>query len=224
MRGPHRKGVRYFGPYAHAWAIRETLDLLLRVFPARTCSAGVFRRSPADRPAVPARLHRQVLGAVRRPGRPRRSTGEIVDDFCDFLAGRADPMIRRSSRRRCSGAAGDLDFETAARLRDDLGAMRRALEKQSVVLAGGTDADVVGIVGDELQASVQIFHVRGGRVRGERGWIVDVDANSRAVPSRWRTSWSSSTAAAPPSRAWSPLSSKRASRPSPGCSNELGIL
>ena len=71
MRGPHRKGVRYFGPYAHAWAIRETLDMLLRVFPARTCSAGVFRRSAADRPALPARLHRQVLGAVRRPGHRR---------------------------------------------------------------------------------------------------------------------------------------------------------
>jgi excinuclease ABC subunit C len=173
MRGPHRRGVRYFGPYAHAWAIRETLDLLLRVFPARTCSAGVFKRSEQiGRPCL--------LGYIGKCSAP--CTGqvspeehrEIVDSFCDFMAGKADPMIRKLEREMAAAASG-LDFERAARLRDDLGAIRRAVEKQAVVLGDGTDADVVGIKADELLASVQVFHVRGGRVRGQRGWIVDVD-------------------------------------------------
>jgi excinuclease ABC subunit C len=176
MRGPHRKGVRYFGPYAHAWAIRETLDMLLRVFPARTCSAGVFRRSQQiGRPCL--------LGYIGKCSAP--CTGqvtaeehrEIVLDFCDFMAGKADPLIRRLEKEM-GAAAAELDFEKAARLRDDLGALRRAVEKQAVVLGDGTDADVVGIAADDLLASVQIFHVRGGRVRGQRGWIVDVDADS----------------------------------------------
>ncbi len=176
MRGAHRKGVRYFGPYAHAWAIRETLDLLLRVFPARTCSTGVFKRSAQiGRPCLLG-----YIGKCSAPCVGRVTEGEhreIVDGFCDFMAGKADPMIRRLEREM-SAAAGDLDFEKAARLRDDLSALRRAVEKQAVVLGSGTDADVIGIVADELQASVQVFHVRGGRVRGQRGWIVDVDADA----------------------------------------------
>ena len=176
MRGPHRKGVRYFGPYAHAWAIREMLDLLLRVFPARTCSAGVFRRSQQiGRPCLLG-----YIGKCSAPCVGRVSAEEhraIVDDFCDFMAGKADPMIRRLEKEMAEAAA-ELDFERAARLRDDLGAVRRAVEKQAVVLGDGTDADVVGIAADDLLASVQVFHVHGGRVRGQRGWIVDVDADS----------------------------------------------
>ncbi len=176
MRGPHRKGVRYFGPYAHAWAIRETLDLLLRVFPARTCSSGVFKRAQQiDRPCLLGYIGKCSAPCVGRVSPEQHR--DIVEDFCDFLAGRAEPMVKRMEREM-RAASDDLDFERAARLRDDLSALRRALEKQSVVLANGTDADLIGIVGDDLEASVQIFHVRGGRMRGQRGWIVDVDVDS----------------------------------------------
>ncbi|MFB9739536.1 excinuclease ABC subunit UvrC [Pseudonocardia sulfidoxydans] len=170
-RGPRRKGVRYFGPYAHAWAIRETLDLLLRVFPARTCSAGVFRRhGQMGRPCL--------LGYIDKCSAPCVGTVDadehrrIVDDFCDFLAGRTDRLVRELERRM-EDAAQELEFERAARLRDDIGALRRAMEKQAVVLGDGTDADVVAFAEDDLEAAVQIFHVRGGRVRGQRGWVID---------------------------------------------------
>ncbi|TWP37156.1 excinuclease ABC subunit UvrC [Leekyejoonella antrihumi] len=171
MRGTKRKGTRYFGPYGHAWAIRETLDQLLRVFPVRTCSAGVFKRAgQVGRPCLLGYIDKCSAPCVGRVT-PQEHRA-IAEDFCDFMAGNTSRFVRRLEDQM-KRASADLDFETAARRRDDLAALEKALERSAVVLGDATDADVFGISHDELEAAVQVFHVRGGRIRGQRGWVVD---------------------------------------------------
>ncbi|MFD3686270.1 excinuclease ABC subunit UvrC [Nocardiopsis sp. NPDC058631] len=171
MRGAKRKGVRYFGPYSHAWAIRETVDLLLRVFPVRTCSAGVFRGARnSGRPCLLGYIGKCVAPCVGK-ATPEEHR-ELADDFCSFLAGDTGRFIRELEGRMRE-AAGEMEYERAARIRDDIEALRAALEKQAVVLPDSTDCDVIAMADDPLEAAAQIFHVRGGRIRGRRGYVVD---------------------------------------------------
>ena len=170
-RGAKKKGTRYFGPYSHAWAIRETVDLLLRVFPMRSCTNGVFKRSAQiGRPCL--------LGYIDKCSAPcvgsisAEDHRKIVDDFCDFIGGRTNAFVKRIEKEMYAASEAE-DFEKAARLRDDLAAMKKALEKQAVVFGDGTDADVIALVEDPLEVAVQIFYVRGGRIRGQRGWVAD---------------------------------------------------
>lgn len=169
MRGARSSGTRYFGPYTQVWAIRETLDLLERVFPIRTCSAGVFRRAAAQgRPCLNG-----YIGRCSAPCTGRISAAEhrkMAADVCDFMSGKVGPFLRDLEAKMWQASA-DFDFETAAKLRDDLAALKKVLERNAVVLDDGTDADVFALVADEIQASIQVFHVRGGRIRGQRGWV-----------------------------------------------------
>ncbi|HET6651955.1 MAG TPA: excinuclease ABC subunit UvrC [Nocardioides sp.] len=170
-RGAKRKGVRYFGPYSHAWAIRETVDLLLRVFPMRSCSNGVFKRSAQiGRPCLLGYIGKCAAPCVGRVSAEEHRA--IVEDFCDFMGGQTSAFVKRVEKEMYAASA-EQDYERAARLRDDLGALNRALEKQAVVLGDGTDADVIAVSEDPLEVAVQIFIVRGGRVRGQRGWVAD---------------------------------------------------
>jgi excinuclease ABC subunit C len=171
MRGAKRKGTRYFGPYSHAWAIRDTVDTLLRVFPVRTCSAGVFKRAgQIGRPCLLG-----YIGKCSAPCVGRVSEAEhrkLAEDFCDFMAGQTTRFVRRIEAEMKRAAQAE-EYERAARMRDDLRALERALEKQAVVLGDGTDCDVIALAEDPLEAAVQVFYVRGGRVRGQRGWVVE---------------------------------------------------
>jgi excinuclease ABC subunit C len=171
MRGARRRGTRYFGPYSHAWAIRETVDTLLRVFPVRTCSAGVFKRAgQIGRPCLLGYIGKCSAPCVGRVSEPAHR--ELAEEFCDFMAGQTARFTKRLEAQMREAAAAE-EYERAARLRDDLAALRRALEKQAVVLGDGTDCDVIALAEDQLEAAVQVFYVRGGRVRGQRGWVVD---------------------------------------------------
>src|SRR5690349_22971037 len=170
-RGAKKRGTRYFGPYSHAWAIRETVDLLLRVFPMRSCSNGVFKRSAQiGRPCLLGYIGKCSAPCVGRVTAEEHR--EIVDDFCDFMAGQTTSFVKRLEKEMYAASAA-MDYERAARLRDDIGALNRAMEKQQVVLGDGTDADVIAFSEDPLEVAVQIFYVRGGRIRGQRGWVAD---------------------------------------------------
>ena len=170
-RGTKDKGSRYFGPYAHAWAIRDTLDQLLRTFPVRTCSDNKFaRHHRLGRPCLLYDIEKcsgPCVGAVEKP-----AYDSLVAELCDFLDGETDPILKRLERDMLD-ASDRLEFERAARLRDRLGAVRRVIERQQMVTERPEDLDVIGLVEDELEAAVQVFYVRRGRVVGRRGIIVD---------------------------------------------------
>ena len=170
-RGAKRKGVKYYGPYGHAWAIRETVDLLLRVFPMRSCSNGVFKRSSQiGRPCLLGYIEKCSAPCVGRVDADEHR--QIAEDFADFMGGRTDSFVKRIQREMYAASEAQ-DYERAARLRDDLGALNKALEKQAVVFGDGTDADVIALAEDPLEVAVQIFHVRSGRIKGQRGWVAD---------------------------------------------------
>jgi excinuclease ABC subunit C len=174
MRGPKRKGVRYFGPYGHAYAIRETLDALTRVFPVRTCSNAFFdQRARAGRPCLYYDIGRCAGPCVpSSTGVTDQSYHGLVEAMADFLAGNYKPVLARLGLEMRQ-AADVLEFERAAKLRDQLAAARKAIESQEMVLARQEDLDVVGMEEDDLEAAFQVFFVRKGRVMGRRGWVVD---------------------------------------------------
>ena len=171
MRGQRRKGTRYFGPYGHAYAIRETLDLLLRTFPIRTCSENKFgHHERLGRPCLLFHIEKctgPCVGEVEKEEYDR-----LVQELIDFLDGDTQPVVRRLEREMREAADG-LEFERAARLRDRLTSVRKAIEKQSMVTERPEDLDVIGIADDELEAAVQVFYVRRGRVVGRKGFVLD---------------------------------------------------
>ena len=170
-RGAKRKGNRYYGPYAQAWAIRDTIDSLLRVFPMRSCTNGVFRNAKASgRPCLLAHIGKCSAPCVDWIDADAHR--EFVADVCDFLAGNTNHLTRRI-RQAMQQASDELEFERAAVLRDQLAALTSATERNAIVLGDATDADVIALAADELEVAIQVFHVRHGRVRGERGWVAD---------------------------------------------------
>ncbi|HMC52498.1 MAG TPA: excinuclease ABC subunit UvrC, partial [Acidimicrobiales bacterium] len=171
MRGQKRRGVRYFGPYGHAYAIRETLDLLLRTFPIRTCSdAKLQRHQRLGRPCLLFHIEKCSGPCVDEVDREQYD--RLVADLLEFLDGDTEPIVRRLELQM-SQAADGLEFERAARLRDRLASVRKAIERQQMVTERPEDLDVIGLAEDELEAAVQVFYVRRGRVVGRKGFVVD---------------------------------------------------
>ena len=170
-RGKRRKGVKYFGPFAQVWAIKDTLDLLLKAFPMRTCTSGVYRR--AERSGRPC-----LLGYIDKCAAP--CVGQISKDdhkdlarsISDFMSGNTGRFISHRQKEMAKAAA-ELDYERAAGLRDEISALQKVLDKSAVVLSVSADCDIFALVTEELEASVQVFHVRQGRIRGQRGWIIE---------------------------------------------------
>lgn len=179
VRGRRKPGVRYFGPFPHAYAIRDTLDLVLRTFPVRTCSPAKFNQHQRlGRPCLLFHIEKCSGPCVGEVERTRYDS--YVGDLCSFLDGRTDDVVARLTDEM-SDAATSLEYERAARLRDRLASVARAIEKQMIVAERDEDLDVIGIADDELEAAIQIFFVRNGRVVGRRGSIVDkVEDLSRA--------------------------------------------
>ena len=171
MRGRTRKGTRYFGPFPHAYAIRDTLDLLLRTFPIRTCSPGKFNQhNKLGRPCLLFHIEKcsgPCVGEVSD-----EAYSELVKEFCDFLDGDTDEVVAKLQEDMVRASAA-LEYEKAARLRDRLQSVTKAIEKQQIVGEKNEDIDLIGIAQDELEAAIQIFYVRKGRVVGRKGFILD---------------------------------------------------
>jgi excinuclease ABC subunit C len=171
MRGTKRKGTRYFGPFGHAWAIRDTLDLLLRTFPIRTCSDNKLgRHERLGRPCLLFHIEKcsgPCVGEISTP-----DYDALVQELIDFLDGDTDTVVHRLEAEM-QAASDELEFERAARVRDRLGAVRKAIEKQQMVVEKPEDIDVIGLHGDDLEAAVQVFFVRRGRVVGRKGFVLD---------------------------------------------------
>ena len=162
---------KYFGPYTNAWAIRETLDTLLKVYPVRSCSAGVFNRAKStNRACLLADIGKCSAPCVERISKEDHK--KLSNDFADFMGG-GDSKHIESLRARMLVASDEQHYERAAKLRDNIEALEAVLEKSTVVFNDQTDADLFAIADDELAAAVQMFIVRGGRIRGVRGWVVD---------------------------------------------------
>ena len=180
FRGKKRKGVRYFGPYGHVGALRETIDLLLRSFPVRTCSDAKFQRHHRlGRPCLLYDIERcsgPCVGAV-----DAERYAQLVEELMRFLSGETAPVVARLVAEMTE-AADSLEYEQAARLRDRLSAVRKAAETQQMVSERPEDLDVVGIAEDELEAAVQVFFVRRGRVVGRKGFVADKVEDLHATP------------------------------------------
>ena len=171
IRGKKKKGNRYFGPYGHAYAIRETLDLLLRTFPIRTCTAGKFNRhEKLGKPCLDYHIEKCAGPCVEAIS--AEEYRELTRQLIRFLEGDTDEIIEQLEVDM-QKASDELEFELAARYRDRLMSVRKAIEKNQMVGARSEDFDVIGLIDDELEAAVQVFYVRKGRVLGRRGFIVD---------------------------------------------------